>query len=143
MTNADRYRDKLLDLLCSVPAPYSFAVSKDWGISVCSDLDCSNCSFDIAGISCNSLRRAWLKREYIPRIAWWTVPADTKVLAKSKDENEWHRRYFAEYDGEGGVPLVYPAGVTSWSFYGEGKLDSFEEIRLADPEDIEKYRIKE
>ena len=47
-----------------------------------------------------------------PNIDWSKVQIDTKVLCK--DEDGWHRRYFAGVNDEG-KPLVFYFGANSWT----------------------------
>ena len=53
-----------------------------------------------------------VKRENIEKVDWSKVPVDTKVLV-SKDNEIWHRRYFAKY--EDGVVYCFTYGVSSFS----------------------------
>ena len=84
----------------------------------------------------------FLKQEYVPIIDWTKVPIDTKVLVKgrNKDGSKWYRRYFAKY--ERGLVFTYPCGLTSWNYMGKS-LTPWNEAKLADPEDIDKYRKEE
>ena len=140
MTNGEHYAEKLIDFACDGT---SFAVGRDGRLARCDGSQCVNCQFRLpSDIFCSSHRREWVKQEYTPTIDWTKVPVDTKVLVKgwNEDDGSWCRRYFAKY--KGGVVFTYPCGLTSWNCMGK-PLTPWNEAKLADPEDIEKYQIKE
>ena len=140
MTNGEHYAEKLMDFAC---VNMSFAVNQDGRLDRCDSIPCDDCRFYVENSKdCSDYRREWIKQEYVPTIDWTKVPVDTKVWVKDGD-NSWVREHFAKYDG--GRVYTYLYGKTSWSF-GRDKsdyIDSWDEAKLADPEDIEKYRIKE
>ena len=105
MTNAEKYRDKILAISKS---GHGFAVIGGEIVS-CADVSCTNCVFKPM---CTANRTKWLYEE-VPEVDWSKIPVDTKVLV-SDTGTFWVRRYFAGVD-ERGLPTVYPYGCTSWS----------------------------
>ena len=57
---------------------------------------------------------------------WAKIPVDTKVLCK--DEDGWHRRYFAGVDDKG-KPVVFYFGANSWTA-GNNTTSNFPDIVL-------------
>ena len=57
---------------------------------------------------------------------WAKIPVDTKVLCK--DEDGWHRRYFAGVNDKG-KPVVFYFGANSWTA-GNNTTSSFPDIVL-------------
>ena len=57
---------------------------------------------------------------------WAKMPVDTKVLCK--DEDGWHRRYFAGVNDKG-KPVVFYFGANSWTA-GNNTTSSFSDIVL-------------
>ena len=70
----------------------------------------------------NNLELVWEKQE----VDWSKIPIDTKVLCK--DEDGWHRRYFAGVDDKG-KPVVFYFGANSWTA-GNNTTSSFPDIVL-------------
>ena len=131
------YRDELLDMLCGGTSP---AVRKNYELTTCNEIACSECLFKSDVKSCNQACREWLEQEYdAANIDWSKVPKDTKVLVRNIGDDKWRRRYFAGY--EKGLFFTYPNGSTSWSYDPEHDLIPWDEARLADPEDEEKYEV--
>lgn len=65
----------------------------------------------------------WKREE----VDWTKVPVDTKVLVRNFKEEEWKRRYFAEY--KDGMFYAFNNGLTSWSTSNE---ISWREYKLAE-----------
>lgn len=136
MTNMEYYKDKLLDMLCAGTAP---AINKNhYELTTCNEVACSDCLFKSDVKNCKQPCREWLEKEHATaNIDWSKVPKDTKVLVRDIGDYKWRRRYFAGYEEE--TVLAYPNGSTSWSYDPEHDLTSWDEAKLADPEDEEKY----
>ena len=135
MTNREKYGEEILDFLCKngwCPALVN------GGFASCEDVDCRKCEFGDF-VPCRKEFAKWLNSEYVePEIDWRKVPIDTKVLVKDGEYHEWIKRYFAGV-APSGKPMVFLDGKTSWTKTESGCWDY---IKLADPEDIEKYAKK-
>lgn len=75
----------------------------------------------------------WKREE----IDWSKIPKDTKVLVRNSKEEEWQRRYFAEY--KNGKPYTFNNGWTSWT---TSNKTSWEYCKLVEPEQKE-YTFEE
>ena len=63
---------------------------------------------------CHLYRTIWLLEEYKePETDWSKVEADTPILVREYEHENWVRRYFAKY--EGGKVYVWNNGRTSWT----------------------------
>ena len=94
MKNKEKFAKEIIEVACSggVLAMSSGIIRK------CTELPCRKCSFNIDGIECDEMRKAWAESEYVEpkyEIDWASVPVDTPVLLKDKD-NVDNKRYFAE-----------------------------------------------
>lgn len=78
------------------------------GTDNCNGIDC---------IRCSVLRALWLLEEYEepkePEIDWNKVEVDTPTLVRNSEDEDWYRRYFAEY--KDGVVYTWVNGATSWN----------------------------
>nr|DAF59588.1 MAG TPA: hypothetical protein [Siphoviridae sp. ctmIh35] len=109
MTNMEKYKDALADILSEVIAVV------DGKLVMCKNAICSDCLFgNICGKPDHNKELIdWLNAEYQePSVDWSKVPIDTPVLA-SCDGKRWYRRYFAGV--RDGKPETYDVGATSWS----------------------------
>ena len=71
---------------------------------------CTNTSCD----QCKMLQTIWLLGEYKePEVDWSKVEVDTPILVRNREDEDWYRRYFAEY--RDGVVYTWVNGATSWS----------------------------
>lgn len=74
---------------------------------------CTNTSCD----QCKMLQTIWLLEDYKePEVDWSKVEVDTPILVRDSEDEDWYRRYFAEY--KDGVVCTWYGGQTSWS--GDG-----------------------
>ena len=66
---------------------------------------------------CNTLRMMWLLEEYEEpkesEVDWNKVEVDTPILVRNREDEDWYRRYFAEY--KDGVVYTWVNGATSWN----------------------------
>lgn len=94
------------------------------------------------GLTCNKCWNKfldWLMQEYKePPIDWSKVPIDTPVYLNAFG-NADAPRYFCKY--ENGYVFLFDSGRTSWSGGDRSTQWTTEQVRLARPEDIEKYSI--
>lgn len=106
---------------------------------------CEDCDF--LEETCMAEAIQWLCEEYKGSeinwdsdIEWASVPIDTEVLIKLSEGDEWIPAYFALYMPQKMMPYVVFTGgdkrdtsisISSWRY-----------CRLANPEDVEKYRKK-
>lgn len=132
MTNREKFAEQILDIACS---GYKVAIDKTTMKPVpCKDILCSYCYFGFkVGIKCNDACKEWCESEYEePPINWSKIPVDTPILVKHIENDEWRRRYFAEF--KDGVVYAWKDGKTSWSSLGLYKVD-WEYAKLAEDEE--------
>ena len=107
MKNYEKYADKIKEFdgtsFCNqFIAPYILKSDK--------------CNLDDCGL-CNMLQNIWLLEEYEepkePEIDWNKVEVDTPTLVRNSEDEDWYRRYFAEY--KDGVVYTWVNGATSWN----------------------------
>lgn len=109
MTNMEKYKDTLTDILSGVIAVV------DGEPILCKNANCRECLFT-KNCGKNEHKQEiidWLNAEYQePSVDWSKVPIDTPVLVSS-DGEIWYRRHFAGM--RDGKPETYDLGATSWS----------------------------
>ena len=60
------------------------------------------------------LQTLWLLKDYEePEVDWSKVEVDTPILGRNREDEDWYRRYFAEY--RDGVVYTWVNGATSWN----------------------------
>ena len=80
---------------------------------------------------CHLYRTIWLLEEYKePETDWSKVEADTPILVREYEHENWVRRYFAKY--EGGKVYVWNNGRTSWT---EKFMTPWKYAKLAESEE--------
>ena len=112
MKNKEKFAKEIVEIACSGE---KLAVSSGV-IRKCYGLSCYKCSFYRDGIECDEMRKTWAESEYVEpkyEIDWASVPVDTPVLLKEKD-NVDNKRYFYKTLSEGTLAL-FINGRTSWS----------------------------
>lgn len=132
MTNREKFAEQILDIACS---SNKIAVDKKTMKPVsCRDIQCEYCYFRVkSSIGCDDTRKEWCESEYKePPINWSKIPVDTPILVKYIENDEWRRRYFAEF--KDGVVYTWKDGKTSWSSLGLDKVD-WEYAKLAEDGD--------
>ena len=142
MKNKEKFAKEIIEVACSggVLAMSSGIIRK------CTELPCRKCSFNIDGIECDEMRKAWAESEYVEpkyEIDWASVPVVTPVLLKDKD-NVDNKRYFCRTLSEGALAL-FINGRTSWSSIAEAGIIKYcshskSNVTLAREEDKLKYR---
>lgn len=111
----------------------------------CRGLYCSQCDF-YSDRECDEKIKEWAESEYVEpkyEIDWASVPVDTPVLLKEKN-NVDNKRYFYKTLSEGTLAL-FINGRTSWSSIAEAGgikccFHSKSNVTLAREEDKLKYR---
>lgn len=108
----------------------------------CHGLDCTYCALrgkdgclkHIPDLTPSDIRRleAYLKGDAID---WSKVARDTPILVRDTDDDEWLRRYFAEYNPDRGGVLAYHLGATSWSQADDDPLIAWKQARVDRAED--------
>lgn len=75
----------------------------------------------------------WLLEEYEePEVDWSKVEVDTPILVREFVNEEWKKKYFAEYrDGE---VYAWDYGQTSWT--AEGNMMAWKYAKLAESEEV-------
>lgn len=142
MKNKEKFAKEIVEIACSGEV---LAVSSGI-IRKCAGLPCYKCSFYRDGIECNEMRKTWAESEYVEpkyEIDWASVPVDTPVLLKDKD-NVDNKRYFCRTLSEGALAL-FINGRTSWSSIAEAGIIKYcshskSNVTLAREEDKLKYR---
>lgn len=137
MKNKEKFAKEIIEVTCSggVLAMSSGIIRK------CTELPCRKCSFNIDGIECDEMRKAWAESEYVEpkyEIDWASVPVDTPVIIKGIKSN---RRYFSRILPDGRIS-IFSNGRTSWSAQGMAPEVSCSksDVVLAREEDEFKYR---
>lgn len=133
MTNREKFKEKIINIALSDGD--GFSLLKNTGdIKHCQTTDCPNCCFNDA-MNCFDRRKKWLDDEYESYIDWSNVKVDTPILVKTKEGENWKRRYFAAY--KDGQVYAWDSGATSWSV--TNKLSwGYKYAKLIDkPEDID------
>ena len=128
MTNFERYRDEILEIIKS-----GSCIALDMHgnkVFACKNSFCEDCKFQDES-DCTQSFIKWLYEEYQePVIDWSTVPIDTKVLV-SNTGDYWCKRYFAKRTG--GRFYTWYQGATSWS---NDRMETWDYAKLAE-EDAE------
>ncbi len=137
MKNKEKFAKEIIEVACSggVLAMSSGIIRK------CTELPCRKCSFNIDGIECDEMRKAWAESEYVEpkyEIDWASVPVDTPVIIKGFKSN---RRYFSRILPDGRIS-IFSHGRTSWSAQEMAPEVSYSksDVVLAREEDEFEYR---
>ena len=113
MKNREKYTDFLIE--CAIRGT-GVAVTKDGKPCNCMDLECEDCLFNNPSVDCAEMTRKWSDSEYKElEVDWSKVPVDTKMWVKNHLVSDWIPRYFSGEINVEGIPLMYFAGVTSFS----------------------------
>lgn len=132
MLNKEKYDEELMNLIID---NLSFAVDQTTGKIVnCNNVICKKCVFHAKHLNetCTDCRRKWLNSEYVePSIDWSKVAVDTPILVRNYPENDWKRRYFAEYKNS--VVYAWQVGTTSWT--ADGETNCWSQAKLAESEE--------
>ena len=89
MKNKEKFAKEIIEVACSG----SKLALYNGEIRACKDLTCSECEFCGKGVACDSKCKAWAESEYVEpkyEIDWASVPVDTPVLLKEKDNVDKH-----------------------------------------------------
>ncbi len=128
MLNIEKYKDELVEMgVINVDV----LVIVEGKPAICRATDCSGCEHE----GCDYVPKAteWLFSEYKEQeVDWSKVKVDTPILVKDTEEEEWQRRYFAEF--ENGKVYAWHDGLTSWSSVG-GCERSWKYAKLAESEE--------
>ena len=101
---------------------YAEEIREYKGNNFCIDFVCQHIlkieDCDYIGCSrCNTLQMLWLLEDYKepkePEVDWNKVEVDTPILVRNSEDEDWYRRYFAEY--KDGVVYTWVNGATSWN----------------------------
>lgn len=140
MLNKEKFKEEIFDIACTGD---SIAVTKSGNLLGCEDCSCRNCAFNSdSDINCRDMCKDWCNSEYKePEIDWSKVPVDTPIyivhhLKYQTDINI--PRYFALYDEN--LELIHYYANGQASFTASYTVCATKNIiKLARPEDIEKY----
>ena len=131
MLNKEKYAKDLEEILV-IGGVLAFDKKRN-EVCTCRNISCSICGF-YTGADCADSRKEWLNSEYDEPVDWSKVPVDTPILVRNNENQNWNKRYFAEYDN--GIVRTWTGGRTSWSA-GGGSL-AWNYAKLA--EDIKQPR---
>lgn len=133
MTNKEKYAKEILDIVCS---GHHVAIVKNKPCNCdFNDIDChTECDSYHSSDGCWEYFAKWCNKEY-QEVDWSNVKVDTPILVKTKEGENWKRRYFAAY--KDGRVYAWDSGATSWSV--TNKLSwGYKYAKLIDkPEDID------
>ena len=129
MKNREKYAKEIMDIAC---AGESIAFDKKANkVTECNNTHCSNCAFFSFSESCLDKIKEWCESEYKePEVDWNKVEIDTPILVRDSEDEDWYRRYFAEY--KDGDVCAWDVGRTSWSADG---VNTWEYAKLAESEE--------
>ena len=111
MLNREKYADEIIKYALGEK---SMAL-KNGKIVPCDNDKCEDC--DCLYQVCDDYIMEWLNSEYVELVDQNKVPIDTKILVRNNENQNWNKRYFAEYDH--GIVRTWTGGKTSWSADGE------------------------
>lgn len=111
MLNREKYADEIIKYALGEK---SMAL-KNGKIVPCDNDKCEDC--DCLYQVCDDYIMEWLNSEYVEPVDWNKVPIDTEILVRNNENQNWNKRYFAEYDH--GIVRTWTGGKTSWSADGE------------------------
>lgn len=114
MKNREKYKNELMDVIkmdgriCGFVKKHSVfqMLGKDRE-SFCGETSC---------IKCATVLQIWLDEEYEePKVDWESVPVDTLVRVRDREDQEWILRYFKGIEDENSICryAVYASGATS------------------------------
>lgn len=141
MKNKEKFAKEIVEIAVTG----SSVAMRNGVLRECRGLCCSQCDF-ISGGKCHEKIKEWAESEYVEpkyEIDWASVPVDTPVLLKEKN-NVDNKRYFYKTLSEGTLAL-FINGRTSWSSIAEAGgikccFHSKSNVTLAREEDKLKYR---
>ena len=133
MTNKEKYREEILDILISDAC---IGIDNETGelVSCSSRGGCTWCKFHADPVSCTKLRKKWFNEEYVePKVDWSEVAIDTPILVSNNEVN-WYRGYFAGFDGN--FVSAWKGGAPSWSAQFDDYVTRWKYAKLAESGDV-------
>lgn len=129
MLNIEKYRDELIKM--GVIDTKKIAI-RDGKPSLCC-FGCCGCD-NLSEEDCRKQTEDWLFSEYEePEVDWSKVKVDTPILVRDNEDEEWTKRYFAEFID--GIVYAWGGGTTSWTASGEYAVISWKYAKLAESEE--------
>lgn len=129
MLNIEKYRDELIKM--GVIDTKEIAI-RDGKPSLCC-FGCCGCD-NLSEEDCRKQTEDWLFSEYKePEVDWSKVKVDTPILVRDNEDEEWTKRYFAEFID--GIVYAWGGGTTSWTASGEYAVISWKYAKLAESEE--------
>lgn len=131
MLNKEKFKEEILEIACSGGC---LAVNKHTNkVCTCGDMHCADCKFNCT--HCSDMCKKWCNSEYKePEVDWSKVPTDTPIYVRF--DKDWIPRYFARSVTSG--ICYFNNGKTSFTTT-DSSFAVFDNVKLARPEDIEKY----
>lgn len=141
MKNRDKYREELINLikLESNGADSNSAFCNFVKSHVLPNYITENC-LNFWCITCNKIFSLWLDEEYEeppkPEVDWDSVPVDTLVRVRDRDDEEWELKYFKGIDNEDPANrfMAWIDGATSKTACGDYEKWTYCEL-VEDEED--------
>ena len=127
MLNREKYGNEIID------ATINDIGLKDGKPVSCFEIICVDCGFYDHNHGCDGEAKKWLNSEYVePHVDWSKVAVDMPILVRDNENEEWRKRYFAEY--ENGKVYTWLGGATSWSV-DCGSITDWKMAKLAEIRD--------
>ena len=131
MLNIEKYKEELENI--GVINPNGLAVI-DGKPCMCQEAECNMCELRSEESCCFYKTDNWLFSEYKePEVDWSKVKVDTPILVRDNEDEEWTKRYFAEFID--GIVYTWGGGTTSWKASGEYAVISWKYAKLAESEE--------
>ena len=123
MKNYEKYAEEIRKHLYNGQFCKEFIMPQILKVSTCGGMNCEVCI----------MRQViWLLEDCEePEVDWRKVEVDTPILVRYTEDDEWEKRYFADYDAEYEVVYAWVDGRTSWN---ETNMNSWEYAKLAESE---------
>jgi len=135
MTNKEKYAKEILDVVCKTAGTVAIANGKP---ADCDEVPCKNCLF-FGEYDCDYAFIRWAQQEYTePKIDWKKLQIDTKILVRDHEDDPWIKAHFACY--KDGKVFAYPYGCSSWTVPLTEHPCSWNYVKIAAPDEQEKYK---
>lgn len=137
MKNKEKYIDELAKSFSGKLDTCSFRKKFILTTGICGRSTCTEC---------NNITEKWLEEECIePEIDWFSVLPFTKVLVADIEDEEWFTSYFISYLPDNKFKFLVAEEIVNENEQGIEHIESssWKYCKLANKDDIEKYRKKE
>lgn len=129
MLNIEYYKDELKEIIIR-----NIGIDSITGKpKMCDELFCLDCVFKDQDACSPKKVEQWLQSEHVEQVDWSKVEVDTPILVRDNEDEEWTKRYFAEFID--GIVYAWGGGTTSWTASGEYAVISWKYAKLAESEE--------